>query len=55
MKVNLGKMKLMISRINEETTDSKVDPCGICGKRVMANSVNMLQYVVNGSMQDAQK
>jgi len=39
MKVILGKMKLMVSGIDEETPDSKVDPCGVCWKRVMANSV----------------
>jgi len=39
MKVNLGKTKLMVSGIDEETHDSKVDPCGTCGKRVQANSV----------------
>jgi len=49
MKVNLGKTKLMVSEIDEKTPDSKVDPCAVCGKRVMANSV-LCQYVVNGSM-----
>jgi len=39
MKVNLVKTKLMVSGIDEETPDSKVDPCSICGKRVMANSI----------------
>jgi len=39
MLVNLGKTKLMVSGIDEETPDSKVDPCGVCGERVMANSV----------------
>jgi len=39
MKVNLGKTKLMISELDEETPDNKVDPCAVCGKRVMINSV----------------
>jgi len=29
---NLGKAKLMVSGKDEETPDSKVDPCGVCGK-----------------------
>ena len=39
MRVNLGKMKLMVSGMEEETLDSKIDPCGVCGTRVMSNSV----------------
>jgi len=39
MKVNLGKTKLMVSGIDEETPDSKVDPCDVCEKRVLTNSV----------------
>ena len=31
MRVNLGKTKLMVR--------GKIDPCGVCGKRVMPNSV----------------
>jgi len=44
MKVNLGKTRLMVSGIDEETPDSKVDLCGIC------ESQYYLQYVVNGCM-----
>jgi len=33
MKVNLEKMKLMVSGIDEETPNGKVDPCGVCGKK----------------------
>ena len=39
MRVNLGKAKLMVSGMEEETFDSKIDPCGVCGIRVMSNSV----------------
>ena len=38
-KVNLGKTKVVVSGAEGELTVSKIDPCGICGKRVMANSV----------------
>ena len=37
--MNLGKTKVVVSGAEGEVTVSKVDPCGICGKRVMANSV----------------
>ena len=36
MKVNIRKTKMMVSGAEGE---SKVDPCGICGKRVMSNAV----------------
>ena len=39
MKVNLGKTKLMVSGMEKETFDSKIDPCSVCGTRVMSNSV----------------
>ena len=39
MRVNLGKTKLMVSGMEEETFDSKIDPCGMCGTKVMPNSV----------------
>ena len=39
LKVNLGKTKVVVSGAEGEVTVRKVDPCGICGKRVMANSV----------------
>ena len=39
MRVNLGKAKLMVSGMEEEAFDSKIDPCGVCGTRVMSNSV----------------
>ena len=39
MKINIGKTKLMVSGMEGELTRSKIDPCGICGRRVMANSM----------------
>ena len=39
IKVNLRKTKLMVSGSEGEMIKSKTDPCGMCGKRVMANSV----------------
>ena len=39
LRVNLEKTKVLVSGAEGEVTVSKVDPCGICGKRVMANSV----------------
>ena len=39
LKVNTRKTKLMVSGSEEELIKSKRDPCGVCGKRVMANSV----------------
>ena len=39
LKVNLRKTKVVVSGAEGEGTVSKEDPCGICGKRVMANSV----------------
>ena len=39
LKVNLGKTKVMMSGIELEVSGSKVDPCGIFGKRVKANSL----------------
>ena len=37
LKVNLGKTKVVVSGEEGEVSVSKVDPCGICGKRIMAN------------------
>ena len=39
LKVNFGKTKVAVSGAEGEVTVSKIDPCGICGKRVRANSV----------------
>ena len=39
LKVNLRKTKVVVSGAEGEVTVSKIDPCAICGKRVMANSV----------------
>ena len=37
--MNLGKTKVVVSGGEGEVAVSKIDPCGICGKQVMANSV----------------
>ena len=38
LKVNLEQTKVVVSGAEGEVTVSKIDPCGICGKRAMANS-----------------
>jgi len=38
MKVNLSKTKVMVSGEGGERVVSKVNPCGVCDKRVKANS-----------------
>ena len=37
--VNLGEIKMMVSRTEGERVESKVNPCDVCGKRTMANSM----------------
>ena len=39
LKVNFRKTKVVVSGAEGEVTVSKIDPCGICGKRARANSV----------------
>ena len=39
LKVNTRKTKLMVSGSEGELFKSKIDPCGVCGRRVMANSL----------------
>ena len=39
LKVNTRKTKLMVSGSEGELFKSKIDPCVVCGRRVMANSV----------------
>ena len=39
LKVNTGKTKVMVSGSEGELFKSKIDPCRVCGRRVMANSV----------------
>ena len=39
LKVNTRKTKIMVSESEGELFKSKIDPCGVCGRRVMANSV----------------
>ena len=39
LKVNTSKAKVMVSEWEGELFKSIIDPCGVCGRRVMANSV----------------
>ena len=39
LKVNVVKAKMMVSGSEGEITSSKIDPCGVCGKRVGSNAV----------------
>ena len=39
LKVNIRKTKVMVSGSEGELFKSKVDPCGVCGRRVMVNLV----------------
>ena len=39
LKVNVGKTKMMASGTEKEIVLSKIDPCGICGKRVGSKAV----------------
>ena len=37
--MNVGKTKMIMSGTKDEITSSKIDPCGLCGKRVGSNAV----------------
>ena len=39
LKVNLGKKMVMVSGEGGEKVISRIDPCGVCDKRVKATSV----------------
>ena len=39
LKVNVKKTKIMVSRTEGEIVVSKIDLCGICGKRIRPNAV----------------
>ena len=40
LRVNTGKTKVMVSAVGAgETREARVDPCGVCGDRVGANSI----------------
>ena len=39
LKVNLKKTKVMVCGSEGEVMQSRIDPCGICGKMVIVNSV----------------
>ena len=39
LKVNIGKTKMMVSGTENAIALSKIEPCGICGNRVVSNAV----------------
>ena len=39
LRINIRKTKMMVSGAEGEVVRSRVDPRGICGKRVMSNAV----------------
>ena len=39
LRVNMKKTKFMVSGTEGEQVSSKIDPCGVCGRRVKYNSV----------------
>ena len=39
LRINIRKTKMMVSGAEGEVVRSRVDPCGICGKRVVSNAV----------------
>ena len=43
LKVNVAKTEMMVSRTEGEIVLSKIDPCGICEKRVWSNAVCCIQ------------
>ena len=43
LKVNVGKTKMKMSGTEGEIVFSRIDPCGICGKRVGSNAVSCTQ------------
>ena len=53
MRVTLEKTKLMVSGMEEEVFDSKIDPCGMCDHKLCLTQC-YVQHVVSGSTQDAQ-
>ena len=39
LKVNTSKTKVMVNRSEGELFKNKIDPCGVCGRRVKTNLV----------------
>ena len=37
--MNVGNIKMMVSATEGEIVLSKIDPCGICGKRIGSNAM----------------
>ena len=54
LKINIRKTKVMIGGSEGEPIKSKIDPCGVCGRKVMANSV-LCTKCETGFMADVQK
>ena len=54
LKVNVGKTKMIVSETEGEIVLSKIDPCGICGKRLDL-TLCVAHSVQNGYMGDARK
>ena len=44
LKVNLEKTKVMVCMLKGKVIQSRIDPSGICGKRVTVNSVLCTKY-----------
>ena len=44
LKVNTRRTKVMVSGSEGALFKRKIDPCGVCGRRVMANSVLCTKY-----------
>ena len=43
MRVNLKKTKMMMSGLEEKVVASKIDPCGVCGRRVNRGAPSIFQ------------
>ena len=52
MRVNLDKTKLMVSGMEEENFNSKIDPCA-CVEHELSLTWCYVKHVVSGSTQDA--
>ena len=39
LKVNIEKTKVMVCGSEDKVIQNRIDPCGICGKKVTVNSV----------------
>ena len=51
MRLNINKMKMMVCELKEKVTASKIDPRGVCGRRVKVSAVfctNCARWVTEG-------